>query len=745
MVPGLLLAFAFGAPPSPVPLAEAREAHKDAVAKFGVAVWNIRRDRLLTAAKQLEVVAKLDPDATAPLRELVRIYSQLGRETDAIRVAREVIAKDPKDVDTAHALARLLFDIGELKEAIAAAKLAAERPPSAERADKTVAVYRDLATLCEKAGDLAAAEAALRKATTFLTENRNVIIIAAAFTPRETDTAAAECLERLAKVQTKLSKFGDAVESFTLAAKLYADPRGANDAGAATRLGWNLSGVLQAQGEPAAAIKQLEPFLKLKPVSSEPYARLAKLLRAADREAEVIPTLRKFVLADAKNLPLQVAFAAELARDPTTRDEADTLFATVTAATNDQRIVDVVVRSHLDTQRPSKIVADLDKAFAALKDKDEAKDEKPVTAETAAIKAFAAAKAEAIAECLRPLPEAAVAVLEAATADIRAGTKRTHQVYYFLAQLAARHGKIELAAHHFQNAVRNAPRETTVDAYSGLIDVLRIGHKHRELADVCQAALRNIENLALAPHYFNYYLAGALAELGDEKAALAAADAAIQQTAAGDRLTVRLNKVYILSTLGKWDAAIELGKKLSDEFDTPADRLRIRYAVAAAYWGAKKPTEGEAELRAILDADPDHAGACNQLGFHLADAGRDLEEAERLIRHALSVDKADRRKAGNAEPENAGYVDSLGWVLFRRGKLPEARAELERAAALYSGATSPVIWDHLGDVWFRQGEKVKAKVAWEKAEKLYEADAPGTTRGRRDGRLDELKRKLKRL
>src|SRR5262249_8851827 len=157
-----------------------------------------------------------------------------------------------------------------------------------------------------------------------------------------------------------------------------------------------------------------------------------------------------------------------------------------------------------------------------------------------------------------------------------------------------------------------------------------------------------------------------------ENAALAAVEKAIEQTADGDRLTVRLQKVWVLRALGKWDDALAFGKELFDEFKLPADRLRIRFELAGAYWGAGKATEAEAELRALLDPDPDHAGACNELGFHLANAGRNLDEAERLIRNAIAVDKLDRRKAGNAEPESAAYTDSLGWVLFRQGKLAEA-------------------------------------------------------------------------
>lgn len=58
-----------------------------------------------------------------------------------------------------------------------------------------------------------------------------------------------------------------------------------------------------------------------------------------------------------------------------------------------------------------------------------------------------------------------------------------------------------------------------------------------------------------------------------------------------------------------------------------------------------------------------------------------------------------------------------------------------------NGIIDGVVWDHLGDVRFRLGEKEKAKSAWESAAKLLATEA----RGKRDGRLEDVKRKLKRL
>ena len=124
MIVGLLIALASCAPPTAPGLVT--ESHKDAVARFGAAVWNLRRERLLTAAKQLEAAAKQDPSATTPKRELIKVYAQIGREPDAIRIARELLQSNPSDVDTAHALTRLYYSVGDLKEAVAVAKQAIE-------------------------------------------------------------------------------------------------------------------------------------------------------------------------------------------------------------------------------------------------------------------------------------------------------------------------------------------------------------------------------------------------------------------------------------------------------------------------------------------------------------------------------------------------------------------------------------------------------------------------------------------
>ena len=93
-----------------------------------------------------------------------------------------------------------------------------------------------------------------------------------------------------------------------------------------------------------------------------------------------------------------------------------------------------------------------------------------------------------------------------------------------------------------------------------------------------------------------------------------------------------------------------------------------------------------AVARDVLSRAPDDPEAQNSLGYLLADHNRELPEAERLIARALE-----------REPENGAFLDSMGWVHFRLGRLAQARSELERAVSLTSG--DPEVCEHLGDVY----------------------------------------------
>ncbi|MEM8495252.1 MAG: tetratricopeptide repeat protein, partial [Planctomycetota bacterium] len=75
-----------------------------------------------------------------------------------------------------------------------------------------------------------------------------------------------------------------------------------------------------------------------------------------------------------------------------------------------------------------------------------------------------------------------------------------------------------------------------------------------------------------------------------------------------------------------------------------------------------------------------------------------------------------------AEPEQAAYLDSMGWVRYKRGDLAGAERWLRRSLAA-PGGDNPVILDHLGDVLFRLGRPDEARAMWERAREAMEDPA----------------------
>ena len=118
----------------------------------------------------------------------------------------------------------------------------------------------------------------------------------------------------------------------------------------------------------------------------------------------------------------------------------------------------------------------------------------------------------------------------------------------------------------------------------------------------------------------------------------------------------------------------------------------------------------EAEFRKTLKIDPDNAGALNYLGYMLADRGIRLDEAHEMIKRALVL-----------EPQNGAYLDSMGWVYYRQGKLNDAEEALVRA--LDQMSQDPTVHDHLGDVYLKLGKTKEAIAQWQASLKEYERAA----------------------
>jgi Flp pilus assembly protein TadD len=116
----------------------------------------------------------------------------------------------------------------------------------------------------------------------------------------------------------------------------------------------------------------------------------------------------------------------------------------------------------------------------------------------------------------------------------------------------------------------------------------------------------------------------------------------------------------------------------------------------------------ETHLRKLITIRPDDAQAYNALGYTFAERNQRLGEAKELIARALKI-----------SPEDAYILDSMGWVHFRLGEMPEARSQLERAFELRPEAE---VAAHLGEVLWAMGERERAREVWRVGIKQDEAN-----------------------
>ena len=129
------------------------------------------------------------------------------------------------------------------------------------------------------------------------------------------------------------------------------------------------------------------------------------------------------------------------------------------------------------------------------------------------------------------------------------------------------------------------------------------------------------------------------------------------------------------------------------------DNIEIRYARAMLYDGIGQPADAEADLKQIIEQEPENAVALNALGYILTTWTDRLREARGYIEKALRLD-----------PNNPAILDSMGWVLFLEGQLEPALEYLSRAWAAFP---DPEVAAHYGEALWMNGAEEQARIIWQ--------------------------------
>jgi tetratricopeptide (TPR) repeat protein len=155
-------------------------------------------------------------------------------------------------------------------------------------------------------------------------------------------------------------------------------------------------------------------------------------------------------------------------------------------------------------------------------------------------------------------------------------------------------------------------------------------------------------------------------------------------------------KLYLLKSkvLDKQGRTQEAYQLLSGLLDQQPDSFDLRYTRAMLAKSSEELPLRESDLRHILDKDPTNAQALNALGYTLADQTERYREALKLI-----------EQANQLLPEEPAILDSMGWVLFRLGRLEEALAYLQKALDLMPDGE---IAAHYAEVLWVSGKQKQA-------------------------------------
>ena len=232
---------------------------------------------------------------------------------------------------------------------------------------------------------------------------------------------------------------------------------------------------------------------------------------------------------------------------------------------------------------------------------------------------------------------------------LKSGFRDKSTAHFFLGQIAEEEKKHELALDHFRQVTAG---EQYVPARSKAAQILMQQGKTDEAREQLRAANGSSDS---------------------EKTLLILAEAQLLREAGRD---------------GEAFALLETA--LARQPDNP--ELLYETALTAERLG--KPQILEKHLGHLIKLKPDHAHAHNALGYSLAERNIRLDEAHRLIARAQAL-----------SPQDPFIMDSMGWVLFRQGKLQEALKTLQTA---YDIKADPEIAAHLGEVLWAMGRKDEA-------------------------------------
>lgn len=150
--------------------------------------------------------------------------------------------------------------------------------------------------------------------------------------------------------------------------------------------------------------------------------------------------------------------------------------------------------------------------------------------------------------------------------------------------------------------------------------------------------------------------------------------------------------VWFYRSQQQYDHALRVLKRAQTQYPE-----EVKWSMLWAYLHYDTGEYGQMKqvLRKILEQHDDAHEALNFLGYFYAERGENLQKAQELIIRALEL-----------KPLQPEYLDSLGWVLFQKGKYIDSEYYLQMALQFQPGDRK--IAEHLAEVMIKRGNCQRA-------------------------------------
>ena len=169
----------------------------------------------------------------------------------------------------------------------------------------------------------------------------------------------------------------------------------------------------------------------------------------------------------------------------------------------------------------------------------------------------------------------------------------------------------------------------------------------------------------------------------------------------------RDSRIFFLEGLGysRLDLPQEAVTSLKRALELKPDDINAISTLALTLDGLHRYQESDSLYERALRLDPQSHLILNNYGYSLAERGLQLDRALQMSLQAVAAD-----------PQNASYLDTAGWVYFMLARYDDARKYIEKAIA--AGGASATVYEHMGDIQSKLGQKEKAAQFWNHALEL---------------------------